>query len=75
MQRRLVSSHKVALAPFSQNSKACGSLGLVQAQDTHMKPLTLFWRRSVLSAASVGRSRKVVSTIPRTEPQPPSAPV
>ena len=46
-----VSSHTVALAPFSQNSKGGLSPGLAQAQATHMKPSGLFCRRKVSSAA------------------------
>ena len=37
-----VISQAVAFAPFSQNSKTCGSAGLAQAQLTHMKPSGLF---------------------------------
>ena len=74
VQRRVVFSHSVALAPFSQNSKVCGCAGLVQAQDTHMKPPGLFCRLNVSSAAGVGRSRASTSAMPRTEPQPPAAP-
>ena len=42
VQRRLVISHVVALAPSSQNSKGCGFAGLAQEQLTQANPSGLF---------------------------------
>ena len=65
-------SHNVALAPFSQNSAACGSGGLAQAQELHMKPPGLFCTASV--PRDTGRARLCSSACSRpfTEPQPPT---
>ena len=48
VQRCGVSSQRVALAPFSQNSNGCGLAGLPQAQETQAKPSGLFCSESVL---------------------------
>ena len=54
-----VSSHAVALAPFSQNSAACGLAGLAHAQLTHMKPPGLFCsvKAAAPDAGTCSRSR------------------
>src|ERR1700744_112144 len=75
VQRRLVISQMVALAPSSQNSAGCGCAGLAQAQDTHMKPSTLFCRASSARvSAGRGASSSATSAMPRIEPQPPAGP-
>ena len=70
--RVCVSSQIVALAPFSQNSNACGSAGLAQAQETHANPSGLFWRASVSMAMGVGHSSPKIVATPLKEPQPPA---
>ena len=71
VQRAEVSSHIVALPPFSQNSKVCAFAGLPQAQETQAKPSGLFWRSSVAAIAGPTRMRSPVSASPRIDPHPP----
>src|SRR5690606_7338806 len=67
------SSQNVALAPFSQNSKRCGSRGLAQAQLAHMKPSGLFCRASWRIASTVGTAGSAPKRSSEcTEPQPPA---
>ncbi len=73
-QRRVVSSHRVALAPFSQNSNGWVSAGFVHEQETHMKPCGLFCRASVSIAADVAHSEPKILVMPLREPQPPAGP-
>jgi hypothetical protein len=72
--RRLVCSHKVALAPFSQNSAMCGFFGLVHAQLTHMNPPGRFCRRSRSSAPGVSYSLPKMRAMLASERQPPVGP-
>ena len=72
--RRRVCSQAVALAPFSQYSKASGLAGFAQAQDTHMKPSGLFCFSSIAEPVTGTPSRVRISTRDRAEPQPPAGP-
>ena len=59
------------MAPFSQNSRASGAAGFVQAQLTHWKPSTLFCR--VSASVPLSKTPSLLKMLPRdrAEPQPP----
>jgi hypothetical protein len=68
MQRRLVSSHRGRLDPFSQNSKGWMLGRLAHEQETHMKPCGLVCRASVSIAIGDDNS------LPKTRLMLPSDP-
>ncbi len=71
VQRCEVISQAVALTPFSQNSSGSGVAGLIQAQDTHWNPSTLFWRVRARAPLASTPSRCRMLLTERAEPQPP----
>src|SRR5579875_4064913 len=73
--RKLVSSHALAFAPFSQNSNLAGFSGWGHAHDTQVKPRGLFCRHSSRTVEGIGTfSRCRIALTELTDPQPPAEP-